>query len=44
MTQIAEYEIKHGQIKKLYSMHFEEFGNPNLPEKVMAYIAKKNQG
>ena len=42
ITQIAEYEIKHGQIIKLYSVYSKEFGNPNLPEKVMSYIAKKN--
>lgn len=42
ITQIAEYEIKHGQIIKLYSAYSKEFGNPKMPEKVMAYIAKKN--
>jgi hypothetical protein len=42
ITQIAEYEIKHGQIIKLYSAHSKEFGNPKLPEKVVEHIAKKN--
>lgn len=41
--QITEYEIKHGQIIKLYSVYSDEFGNPNLPEKVIAYMTKKNQ-
>jgi hypothetical protein len=41
IKQIAEYEIKHGQIIKLYSVYSSKFGNPNLPEKVAAYIAKR---
>ena len=44
ITQIAEFEIKHGQKIKLYSAHSKEFGNPKLPEKVMEHIAKKNLG
>ena len=44
IKQIAEYEIKHGQIIKLYSAYSKEFGNPKLPEKVMEHITKKNLG
>jgi hypothetical protein len=42
IKQIGEYEIKHRQIIKLYSVYSKEFGNPNIPEKVVAYINKKN--
>lgn len=42
IKQIAEYEIKHGQIIKLYSAFSTDFGNPKLPEKVLEHIAKKN--
>lgn len=38
---IMEYEIKHGQIIKLYSIYSTMFGNQNLPEKVIAYMTKK---
>lgn len=42
--QKAEYEIKHGQVIKLYSAYSKEFGNPKLPEKVVEHITKKNLG
>jgi len=39
---VSEYEIKHGQIIKLYSAHSTDFGNPRIPEKIQSYIASKN--
>lgn len=39
---ISEYEIKHGQVIRVYSVHSKNFGNPNLPEKIRIYLAYKN--
>ena len=35
---ITNYEIKHGQNITLYSAYSQEFGNPNLPKKVISNI------
>jgi KaiC/GvpD/RAD55 family RecA-like ATPase len=39
---ILNYEIKHGQKITLYSAYSKEFGNPNLPTRVIGNISKSN--
>ncbi len=41
INPISEYKIKHGQIIKVYSAHSTDFGNPDMPEKVQSYMARK---
>lgn len=40
---ISDYMIKHGQEIKIYSAYSKDFGNPNLPEKILEYIERKNR-
>ena len=35
--------IKHGQTIKVYSAYSKDVGNPNLPEKVIEHIERKNR-
>ena len=39
---ISDYVIKHGQTIKIYSAYSKDFGNPNLPEKVLDFVEAKN--
>ncbi len=41
---ISDYMIKHGQTIKVYSAYSEDIGNPNLPEKVIEHLERKNLG
>lgn len=41
INPVSEYEIKHGQIIKVYSAYSVDFGNPNVPEKIQSYMARK---
>jgi class 3 adenylate cyclase len=41
IKMISEYEIKHGQIIKVYSAYSTDFGNLNVPEKIQSYITRK---
>lgn len=38
---LSEYQIKHGQVIKIYSAYSTNFGNANMPEKIQSYIANK---
>lgn len=40
---VSEFEIKHGQIIKLYSAYSTDFGNSSMPEKIQAYMTSKNR-
>ncbi len=40
---LSDYSLKHGQTIRIYSAYSKDFGNPNLPEKVIDYIEKKNK-
>jgi class 3 adenylate cyclase len=40
---VSEYEIKHGQIIKLYSAYSADFGNTSMPEKIQSHLASKNR-
>lgn len=40
IKRISDYEIKHGQIIKVYSAYSEDFGNSTIPEKIQSYISK----
>jgi class 3 adenylate cyclase len=39
---LCDYQIKHGQTIKLFNAYCEEFGNPNLPVKIVDHISKNN--
>ena len=41
INPISDYEIKHGQIIKVYSAYSTDFGNPGVPEKIQAQLARK---
>ena len=40
---VSDFKIKHGQNISVYSAYSKDFGNPQLPEKVIEYIERKNQ-
>lgn len=39
---LCDYQIKHGQTIKLFNAYCEEFGNSNLPARIVDHVSKNN--